>query len=131
MKLLVSAIEPSSNVHLKELLKHMEGVELLGVYDASLSESKPLYDISQMAIMGVVDAIKKIRWFYKVANELVEVAKDADKILLMDGSGFNLPLARKLKKHTQIKRLSTIYCLKFGLQEHIESKSLRSIVISC
>jgi lipid-A-disaccharide synthase len=98
MKLLVSAIEPSSNVHLTELLKHMEGVKLLGVYDASLSESKPLYDISQMAIMGVVDAIKKIRWFYKVANELVEEAKDADKILLMDGSGFNLPLAKKLKK---------------------------------
>ncbi|HHH51017.1 MAG TPA: lipid-A-disaccharide synthase, partial [Campylobacterales bacterium] len=57
----------------------------------------PLYDISDMAIMGVVDAIKKLRWFFKVANEMVEIAKDADKILLMDSSGFNIPLAKKLK----------------------------------
>jgi lipid-A-disaccharide synthase len=98
MRLLVSAIEPSSNIHLNELLKHLDDVELLGVYDATLSDSKPLYDISQMAIMGVVDAIKKIRWFYKVADELVELASEADKILLMDGSGFNLPLAKKLKR---------------------------------
>jgi len=95
MKLLVSALEPSSNLHLKEVLKHTDNLELLGIFDQSLGE--PLYDISEMAIMGVVDAIKKLRWFFKVANEMVELAKDADKILLMDSSGFNLPLAKKLK----------------------------------
>ena len=96
MKLLVSALEPSSNLHLKEVLKHTNDVELLGIFDKSLGS--PLYDISEMAIMGVVDAIKKLRWFFKVADEIVELAKDADKILLMDSSGFNLPLAKKLKK---------------------------------
>ena len=95
MKLLVSALEPSSNLHLKEVLKHTNDVELLGIFDKSLGQ--PLYDISEMAIMGVVDAIKKLRWFFKVADEMVELAKDADKILLMDSSGFNLPLAKKLK----------------------------------
>ena len=94
-KLLVSALEPSSNLHLKEVLKHTKEVELLGIFDKSLGT--PLYDISEMAIMGVVDAIKKLRWFFKVADEMVELAKDADKILLMDSSGFNLPLAKKLK----------------------------------
>ncbi|CAA6806874.1 MAG: Lipid-A-disaccharide synthase (EC, partial [uncultured Sulfurovum sp.] len=94
-KVLVSALEPSSNLHLKEVLKHTQEVELLGIFDKSLGD--PLYDISQMAIMGVVDAIKKLRWFFKVADEMVELAKDADKILLMDSSGFNLPLAKKLK----------------------------------
>ena len=99
MKLLVSALEPSSNLHLKEVLKYTENVELIGIYDKNIStRHKPLYDISDMAIMGVVDAIKKIRWFFKVADDMVELAKDADKILLMDGSGFNLPLAKKLKK---------------------------------
>jgi len=48
--------------------------------------------------MGIVDAIKKLRWFFKVADEMVALAKDADKVLLMDSSGFNLPLAKKLKK---------------------------------
>jgi lipid-A-disaccharide synthase len=95
MKLLVSALEPSSNLHLKEVLKHTHDVELLGIFDKSLGN--PLYDISEMSIMGVVDAIKKLRWFLKVADEMVELAKDADKILLMDSSGFNLPLAKKLK----------------------------------
>lgn len=95
MKLLISALEPSSNLHLKEVLKHTHDVELMGIFDKSLGE--PLYDISEMAIMGVVDAIKKLRWFFKVADEMVELAKDADKVLLMDSSGFNLPLAKKLK----------------------------------
>ena len=96
MKILVSALEPSSNLHLKEVLKHAENIELLGIFDKSLGT--PLYDISEMAIMGVVDAIKKLRWFFKVADEMVKLAHDADKVLLMDASGFNLPLAKKLKK---------------------------------
>ncbi len=95
MKLLVSALEPSSNLHLREVLKHTNDIELLGIFDKSLGT--PLHDVSEMAIMGIVDALKKLRWFFKVANEMVELAKDADKILLMDSSGFNLPLAKKLK----------------------------------
>jgi len=95
MKILISALEPSSNLHLKEVLKHTENIELLGIFDKSLGT--PLYDVSEMAIMGIVDALKKLRWFFKVADEMVELAKDADKILLMDSSGFNLPLAKKLK----------------------------------
>jgi len=98
MKLLVSALEPSSNLHLKEVLKHCDSIELLGIFDKSIKSYTPLYDISDMAIMGVVDAIKKLRWFFKVADDMLKLAKDADKILLMDSSGFNLPLAKKLKK---------------------------------
>ncbi len=98
MKLLVSALEPSSNLHLKEVLKHTNYVELIGIFDKSIESGKPLYDISEMAIMGVIDAIKKLRWFLKVADEMVELAKYADKVLLMDSSAFNLPLAKKLKE---------------------------------
>ncbi|MCK5855131.1 MAG: lipid-A-disaccharide synthase [Sulfurovaceae bacterium] len=95
MKILVSAYEPSSNLHLKEILKYTNDIELLGIFSKELGT--PLYDTSDMAIMGVVDAIKKIRWFFKVADEMVALAKEADKVLLMDASGFNLPLAKKLK----------------------------------
>lgn len=95
MKILISALEPSSNLHLKELLKHTDDVELMGIFDKNLGN--PIYDISQMAIMGVVDAIKKIKWFFRVADEMVALAEYCDKVLLMDGSGFNLPLAKKIK----------------------------------
>ena len=97
MKILVSALEPSSNLHLKEVLNYTQDVELIGIFDKSIEQGTPLYDISQMAIMGFVDAIKKLPWFFKVADEMVALAKDADKVLLMDASGFNLPLAKKLK----------------------------------
>lgn len=96
MKILISALESSSNLHLKEVLKHTQNVKLFGIFDKSLGN--PLYDISEVAIMGIVDAIKKLRWFFKVADEMVALAKDVDKVLLMDSSGFNLPLAKKLKK---------------------------------
>jgi len=105
MKLLVSALEASSNLHLKEVLKHTENVELTGIFDKNISQGTPLYDISEMAIMGFVDAIRKVRWFFKVADEMLTLAKDADKVLLMDSSGFNLPLAKKLKKAYPAKEI--------------------------
>ena len=45
MKLLVSALEPSSNLHLKEVLKHTESIELLGIFDKTIQQGSPLYDI--------------------------------------------------------------------------------------
>ena len=105
MKLLVSALEPSSNLHLKEVLKHTASLELIGIFDKNIKNGTPLYDISEMAIMGIVDAIKKLRWFFKVADEMVELAESADKVLLMDSSGFNLPLAKKIKERYPDKEI--------------------------
>lgn len=97
MKLLVCALETSSNIHLKELLKYLDNsVELIGIFDKSLGN--PTYDVTQLAVMGFVDAIKKLPKLLKINNEMVQLAQDADKILLMDSSGFNLPLAKKIKK---------------------------------
>lgn len=97
MKLLVCAMEASSNIHLKELKKYLnDDVELVGVFDKELGN--PLYDLTALAIMGIVDALKKLRFFFKLRDELVVLAKDCDKILLMDSSGFNLPLAKKLRE---------------------------------
>ena len=97
MKLLVCAMETSSNIHLKELKKYLsDDIELVGVFDKELGN--PLYDLTALAIMGFTDAIKKLRFFFKLRDELVDLAKDCDKVLLMDSSGFNLPLAKKLRE---------------------------------
>lgn len=97
MKILVSALEHSANIHLKSLKRELPSdVELVGIFDKELGES--IVDLQSLAIMGFVDAIKKLRFFFKLADEMVELASDVDKILLMDSSGFNLPLAKKLKK---------------------------------
>jgi len=97
MRLLVSALEHSANVHLEALTRELpDDIELIGIFDTKLGS--PLIDLKSLAIMGIVDALKKLRFFFRLRDQMVELAKDADKILLMDSSGFNLPLAKKLKK---------------------------------
>lgn len=97
MKLLVCAMETSSNIHLAELCKHLDdSVELFGIFDSKLG--KPNYDLEQLAVMGFVDAIKRLPFFLKLKNEMAQLAGQADKVLLMDSSGFNLPLAKAIKK---------------------------------
>ncbi|WP_457746596.1 lipid-A-disaccharide synthase [Sulfurimonas sp.] len=97
MRLLVSALEHSANIHLKSLKQELgDDVEFLGIFDRELGE--PIVDLRSLAIMGIVDALKKLRFFFKLADEMVNLAAQADKVLLIDSSGFNLPLAKKLKK---------------------------------
>ncbi|MEA2111093.1 MAG: lipid-A-disaccharide synthase [Campylobacterota bacterium] len=97
MKLLVSALEHSANVHLEALQKELpEDVEFIGIFDKKLGN--PMIDLSSLAIMGIVDAVKKLPFFFKLASQMLILAKEADKVLLIDSSGFNLPLAKKLKK---------------------------------
>jgi lipid-A-disaccharide synthase len=104
MKILVCALESSSNLHLKELLKYLpSNIELVGIFDKSLGI--PNYDISDLAVMGFVDIIKKLPFFFRLNNEMVNLAKDVDKVLLMDNSGFNLPLAKKIKKRYPRKEI--------------------------
>lgn len=97
MRLLVCAMETSSNIHLAELKKHLsDDVEFVGIFDKKLGN--PSYDLEQLAIMGFIDAIKRLPFFFKLKDEMAELAKDCDKVLLMDSSGFNLPLAKAIKK---------------------------------
>ncbi len=104
MKLLVCAMEHSSNLHLAALQKELPpSVEFIGIFDKNLGT--PMIDLSALAIMGFVDALKKLRFFFKLRDDMVALAKDADKILLMDSSGFNLPLAKSLKKNYPDKEI--------------------------
>lgn len=104
MKVLVSALEHSANIHLKALKKELgDETELIGIFDKDLG--KPIIDLRALAIMGFVDALKKLRFFFKLADEMVDLAQEADKVLLMDSSGFNLPLAKKLKKRYPDKEI--------------------------
>jgi len=96
MKILVSALEHSANIHLESLLEHLPNHELCGIFNSSLGN--PIVDMQKESIMGFSDAIKKLPFFLKLAKEMVELSKSCDKVLLIDSSGFNLPLAKKIKK---------------------------------
>jgi len=104
MKLLVCALETSSNIHLEALLKELpKDIELIGIFDKKLGN--PTYDITELAVMGFIDVIKKLRFFLKLKKEMTELSHKADKVLLMDSSGFNLPLAKSIKKLNPTKEI--------------------------
>jgi len=104
MKILVSALEHSANIHLKTLKQELDkDIEFIGIFDNDLG--KPIVDLRSLAIMGFVDVIKKIGFFLKLNSKMVDLAKDCDKILLIDSSGFNLPLAKKIKKRYPHKEI--------------------------
>lgn len=104
MKILVSALEHSANIHLKSLKKELsEDVQFVGIFDSELGE--PIIDLRSLSIMGFVDAIKKLRFFFKLNSQMADLAADVDKVLLIDSSGFNLPLAKKIKKRYPDKEI--------------------------
>lgn len=104
MKLLVSALEHSANVHLSYLLKELgEEVVLSGIFDNTLGES--IVDLRSTSVMGFVDAIKKLPFFFRLKDQMVELAASADKVLLIDSSGFNLPLAKAIRKRYPDKEI--------------------------
>lgn len=104
MKILVSALEHSANVHLAYLIKALgEEVALSGIFDRSLGES--IVDLRSTSIMGFVDAIKKLPFFFRLKNQMIDLAQDADKVLLIDSSGFNLPLAKAIRKRYPDKEI--------------------------
>lgn len=96
MKILVSALETSSNIHLAELKKHLGDVEFEGIYE--LENQKGFYTPKDFSVMGFVDIFKKLSFFKKVLKQMVQKAKGVDKVLLLDSSSFNLPLAKAIKK---------------------------------
>lgn len=95
MRLLVSALEPSANLHLKYLLKELEGVEICGIFDRELGD--PLYGMEEFSVMGVVDVLMKYLKGKEAAAEMASLAKGCDKVLLIDAPAFNIPLAKEIK----------------------------------
>lgn len=96
MKIFVSALEPSANLHLENLLSKLTGVSLVGIFDERFGQ--PIASSESFSVMGFVDAFKKVIFARRVIREAVVCAKECDKILLIDAPAFNIPLAKALKK---------------------------------
>jgi len=96
MKLLISALEPSGNLHIESILNSIENYELFGIFDEKLG--KPILPSRAFSIMGFVDAIPKIKLAKKAIKEMAELSLHVDKVILIDSPAFNLPLAKAIKK---------------------------------
>ena len=96
MKLLISALEPSGNLHMEPILASLESYELYGIFDERFGE--PLLPSSAFSIMGFIDAIPKIRLAKKAIKDMAQMSLHVDKVILIDSPAFNLPLAKAIKE---------------------------------
>lgn len=96
IKLLISALEPSANLHIEPVLSALESYEIFGIFDEKLGN--PILPSSAFSIMGFVDAISKIKKAKKAIKDMVELSFTVDKVILIDSPAFNLPLAKAIKE---------------------------------
>lgn len=104
-KLLIIAGEMSGDRHAADLVntlkKRNPDLEFVGIGGDRLKNAgvELLYHISQLAFLGFVEIFKHIPFIRKVFNTVKRVAKKGiDAAILVDYPGFNLRLARILKK---------------------------------
>jgi len=96
LKLLVSSLEPSANLHLEPILEKLKNYKLFGIFDEKFG--KPYLPSSAFSIMGFLDVIPKIKKAKKAIKELTRESFGVDKVLLIDSPAFNLPLAKAIKE---------------------------------
>ena len=96
MKILVSSLEASANLHLAEVLKYLDNSEICGIFDRRFGAA--LYDSKEFSAMGFVEILPLIFKAKRALKQMVELAKNCDKVLLIDSPAFNLPLAKAIKE---------------------------------
>ena len=95
-KLLVSALEPSANLHLKPIVDLLKNQELIGIFDKSFGN--PLHDSSEFSVMGFFEVLTKLKKANEALSKMANLSLKADHVLLIDSPAFNIPLARKIRK---------------------------------
>jgi len=98
--------EPSGDLHAgnlaKKILEINPNIKISGVGGACMREAgaKIYGDIKNLAVIGLFDVLKKLPNFFSLQKLILEKIKEEkpDAIILVDFSGFNLRLARKINK---------------------------------
>jgi len=103
MRLLVSALEPSSNLHLSQIMKNSTEIEICGVFDKNLGN--PIVDSNRFGVMGIVDVLSKIKLAKDTIKQMVDLVEFCDKVLLIDAPAFNIPLSKAIKERYPSKEI--------------------------
>lgn len=108
MKYLISCLEPSANLHFKEVLAHLKRLdpacEICGIYDEKLGS--PLYKSSEFSAMGFIEILPLILKAKRAITQMTRLAAECDRVLLIDSPAFNLPLARAIKESGALAEIS-------------------------
>ena len=108
MKYLISCLEPSANLHFKEVLAHLKKLdpacEICGIFDEKLGS--PIYKSSEFSAMGFIEILPLILKAKRAIAQMTRLAAECDRVLLIDSPAFNLPLARAIKKSGALAEIS-------------------------
>ena len=100
MKYLISCLEPSANLHFKEVLERLKKLdpacEICGIFDEKLGS--PIYKSSEFSAMGFVEILPLILKAKRAMAQMTRLAAECDRVLLIDSPAFNLPLARAIRE---------------------------------
>ncbi|MDR2905537.1 MAG: lipid-A-disaccharide synthase [Helicobacteraceae bacterium] len=102
MRILVSALEPSANLHLDALLSELK-CEINGIFDSKFGE--PIVDSKEFGAMGILGVLSKIPLAKKSMRKMLETAEKTELILLIDSPAFNIPLAKEIKAKFPQKKI--------------------------
>lgn len=105
-KILVIAGEASGDAHagrmIAALKRQMPGVAVTGIGGETMraAGANIVVDFSELAVMGLIEVLKRYRQIKKIFNQMVELLKSdrPDLLVLIDYPGFNLKLAKVAKK---------------------------------
>ena len=103
---LLIAGEVSGDLRAAELVRALRarapGVRFIGIGGDELEAAgmEVLFHVRDMAVMGLVEVLRRYGFFRRVFRKMVELARDArpDLVVLVDYPGFNIRFARAMKR---------------------------------
>lgn len=106
MKIMFSAGEASGDMHAaavaREIKKNHPDIEMFGMggNDMKRAGIRIIYDIENLGIIGVVEIIKHIPFFFRLRSFLKEqmIKEKPDVLVCVDYPGFNMKLAHVAKE---------------------------------
>ncbi len=98
--------EVSGDLHgaalITELKRLDAGLEIFGIGGDKMQAAgmKIMYHINRMAFLGFVEVVRHIPFIKKVQRDLLKIVKEKniESVVLIDYPGFNLSIAKKLKR---------------------------------
>lgn len=107
MRIFFSVGEPSGDLHASNLIRHLKSqdpsLECVGYGGPKMSAAgcELHYELTQLAVMFVLEAIRNIRTFLKLAKNAEKYFKSnrVDAVVLIDYPGFNWWIAKRARKH--------------------------------
>lgn len=105
-KILIVAGEASGDLHAANLVDHLKkslpNARFYGLGGKNMKAAgvEVLFDLTHLAVVGFVEILKHYSLFKKIFGDLIEKTKEIkpDIAILVDYPGFNLRLAKELKK---------------------------------